>query len=110
PPPPAGFARPIRAALPLCAIAALFMICEGAMADWTGVYLADVVQAPQALAAIGYAAFSAAMVAGRLAGDGAVRALGRARVVGGGAALAAGGLALAVAAPSLAAAAIGFAL
>ncbi|MGO9418660.1 MFS transporter [Roseiarcus sp.] len=110
PAPPAGFARPIRAALPLCAIAALFMICEGAMADWTGVYLADVVRAPQALAAIGYAAFSAAMVAGRLAGDGAVRALGRARVVGGGAALAAAGLTLAVAVPGLGSSSIGFAL
>lgn len=107
---PAGFAAPVRAALPLCAIAALFMICEGATADWSGVYLADVVRAPQNLVALGYAAFSAAMVAGRVAGDGAVRAFGRAPVVGGGAALAALGLALAVAAPSVVVTPIGFAL
>jgi hypothetical protein len=50
------------------------------------------------------------MIAGRLAGDGAVRAWGRARVVGWGAWLASGGLALAVFAPSLATASIGFAL
>lgn len=106
----AGFALPVRAALPLCAIAALFMICEGAMADWTGVYLADVVGAPAGTAAIGYAAFSAAMIAGRLAGDTAVGAFGRARVVGGGAALAALGLALAVGHPSLTLSPIGFAL
>ncbi len=80
------------------------------MADWTGVYLTEVVRAPQALAAIGYAAFSAAMVAGRLVGDGAVRAQGRARVVGGGAALAAVGLALAVTVPNVAPSSIGFAL
>ncbi len=107
---PAGFVLPVGAALPLCAIAALFMTCEGAMADWTGVYLAEVARVPHNLAAVGYAAFSAAMIAGRLAGDGAVRALGRARVVGGGAALAAVGLTLAVAAPSLALSSIGFAL
>jgi len=107
---PVALARPVRAVLPLCVIAALFFVTEGAMADWSGVYLADVVRVPQNLVAVGYAAFSAAMVAGRLAGDGAVRALGRARVIGGGAALAAVGLALAVAAPSLALSAIGFAL
>ena len=106
----AGLAAPIRAALPLCAVAMLFMICEGAMADWTGVYLAEVVRAPPNLTAIGYAAFSSAMIAGRLAGDEAVRMLGRARVVGGGAALAAAGLALAVAVPNFAASSIGFAL
>jgi MFS family permease len=108
--PPPSLARPIRAALPLCAIAALFFITEGAMADWSGVYLADVVRVPQDLVAVGYAAFSAAMVAGRLAGDGAVRAFGRAPVIGGGAALAAAGLALAVSVPSLVPVAIGFAL
>jgi len=107
---PANFVRPIRAALPLCAIAALFFVTEGAMADWSGVYLADVVRVPQNLVAVGYAAFSAAMVAGRLAGDGAVRAFGRAAVIGGGAALAAAGLALAVAVPSLIPVASGFAL
>ncbi len=106
----AGFALPVRAVLPLAAIAALFMICEGAMADWTGVYLAEVVGAPQNLAAIGYAAFSAAMIVGRLAGDEAVRAFGRARVVGGGALLAAVGLALAVAVPEASPSSVGFAL
>ena len=80
------------------------------MADWSGVFLAEVAGSPPALAAVGYAAFSGAMVAGRLAGDGAVRALGRPRIVGGGAALAAAGLALAVAVPSLGLSSIGFAL
>jgi MFS family permease len=105
-----GIAPPIRTALPLCVAALLCMICEGAMADWTGVYLAETAKAPQAMAPIGFAAFSAAMVVGRLLGDNAVRAWGRARVVRWGATLAAGGLALAVVAPGLAAATLGFAL
>jgi hypothetical protein len=113
PVPPAAkiaLAIPMRAALPLCAAALLSAICEGAMADWTGVYLADVVRTRPEATSLGYAAFSAAMVAGRLTGDGAVRAWGRARVVSWGAWLASAGLALAVFAPSLATAAIGFAL
>jgi len=107
---PVAIARPHLAALPLCAIAALFMVTEGAMADWSGVYLAEVVRAPQNLLATGYAAFSVAMVAGRLLGDGAVRSLGRPRVVGGGAALAAAGLTLAVAVPNVGFVALGLAL
>jgi MFS family permease len=80
------------------------------MADWTGVYLADVVRTRPEATSFGYAAFSVAMIAGRLTGDRAVRAWGRARVVSWGAWLASGGLALAVFAPSLATASIGFAL
>jgi hypothetical protein len=105
-----GLAPPFRAALPLCVAALLCMGCEGAMADWTGVYLAETARAPQAMASIGFAAFSATMVFGRLLGDNAVRAWGRARVVGWGAILAAAGLTLAVVDPRLAPATLGFAL
>jgi MFS family permease len=109
-PPAPGLARPIRAALPLCAAAALCMLCEGAMADWTGVYLAEVASALQAVASIGFAVFSAAMLTCRLLGDSAVRAFGRAAVVRWGATLAAAGLALAVAEPRVATSTVGFAL
>jgi hypothetical protein len=97
-------------ALPLCAAAGLGMVCEGAVADWSAVYLRTVGSAPPGPAAAGYAAFSAAMLAGRLAGDGAVRALGRVAVVGLGGALATAGLALAVAMPAPLPGAAGFAL
>ena len=80
------------------------------MGDWVGVYLTETAHTPQAIAPIGFAAFSATMVVGRLLGDSAVRAWGRARVVRGGAALAAAGLALAVVDPRLAPATLGFAL
>ncbi len=45
------------------------MLCEGAAADWSAVYLHDSLGAPAALAALGYAAFAAAMVVQRLSGD-----------------------------------------
>ena len=101
-------ADPRRAAALVAAF--LCMMCEGAMADWTGVYLAEAADVAQATASIGFAAFSATMVAGRLIGDGAVRAWGRARVVRWGAILSACGLALAVVDPRLVPATIGFAL
>ena len=49
---------------------------EGAVADWSAIFLHDVIKATEAQAALGYAAFSAAMVTMRLAGDHAVRGLG----------------------------------
>jgi MFS family permease len=98
------------ALLPLCVAALLCMACEGAMGDWAGVYLMETAHTPQALAPIGFAAFSATMVVGRLLGDNAVRAWGRARVVRWGATLAAAGLALAVLDPNVGSATLGFAL
>jgi len=103
-------APPVGALLPLCVAALLCMGCEGAMGDWVGVYLMETAHAPQAIAPVGFAAFSATMVVGRLLGDNAVRAWGRARVVRWGATLAAAGLALAVVDPRLGPATLGFAL
>jgi MFS family permease len=106
----AHIAPPTGALLPLCVAALLCMGCEGAMGDWVGVYLMETARAPQAMAPIGFAAFSATMVVGRLLGDNAVSAWGRARVVRWGATLAAAGLALAVVDPRLGPATLGFAL
>ena len=39
------------------------------MGDWSGVYLAEVIRTTEAFAALGFAAFSATMTLGRLAGD-----------------------------------------
>jgi predicted MFS family arabinose efflux permease len=55
--------------LALGAVALCAMIGEGAMADWSAVYLRNVLQTTEGLAAAGYAAFSVAMLAGRWAGD-----------------------------------------
>ena len=80
---------------------------EGAVADWSGVFLMQA-GATAARAAAGFAGFSAAMVLGRVFGDWTVRRLGPAVVLRGGAALAAAGFGLAVAWP--AAGVAGFAL
>ena len=106
----AGFAWPSRARLGLCAVAALSFLIEGTAADWSGIYLRTELGASVSLASASLVAFAAAMVAGRLCGDLAVRRFGPARVVGWGSVLAGLGLLGTVASPSVAAAAAGFAL
>jgi MFS family permease len=106
---PAPFRLPSRAMLALGFIAFLCMMIEGAIADWSGTYLVHS-QVPVARAALGYAAFSAAMVLGRLTGDAVVARLGQIRVVAAGGVLAAVGLLVLAAVPGLATGAAGFAL
>ncbi|WP_263356115.1 MFS transporter [Acidicapsa ligni] len=60
---------PDPALLRLAGIAFLGLFAEGAMADWDGVYLNTSVGVSLSLAAIGYAAFSLSMAAGRFCGD-----------------------------------------
>lgn len=111
---PAGggvsLALPERAAAGLCVTVAFIFMVEGAMIDWSGVYLSTVTGASTAGAAAGYAAFSLAMAGGRGVGDIVVRALGPRRVVVWGGLLAATGIALAVVVPRPGVAAVGFAL
>jgi MFS family permease len=66
------------------------------VADWSGVFLATVAGASAADAAAGYAAFSIAMVVGRLLGDRFVRNLGRVQALRLGAGLTAFGIAVAL--------------
>jgi MFS family permease len=63
------FRLPPRALWALGAIAFCTAIGEGAMADWSGVYLAREIGTTTAFAALGFAAFSLTMTAGRLLGD-----------------------------------------
>jgi fucose permease len=97
-PEPTGvaLARPPRALLGLGLLALLGLLAEGAMADWSAVYLHDTLGASSALAAVGFAAFSLAMAAGRFAGDSLVQGLGPRRVLRVSGAIAAGGLGLAL--------------
>jgi fucose permease len=63
------------------------------MADWSAVYLHDTLGASPAVAAIGFAAFSLAMAAGRFTGDALVGRLGPRLVLRAFSAVAAAGLA-----------------
>jgi fucose permease len=92
----AALARPRRALLGLGILALLGLVAEGAMADWSAVYLHDALGASSAVAAVGFAAFSLAMAAGRFAGDALVQGLGPRRVLRVSGAVAAGGLAVAL--------------
>lgn len=104
-----AFARPNRALLGLGIISFCVLLGEGAMADWSAVYLDGTLRTGPGFAAAGYAAFSLAMALGRLFGDGVTARFGAARVVRLGAAVAAIGLGAALAAGHPYAALAGFA-
>jgi predicted MFS family arabinose efflux permease len=91
-----AFARPSRPLLLLGLVAFCVLFGEGAVADWSAVYLRDVGRAGPALAAAGYAAFSLMMAAGRFVGDALTVCLGPAWLVRLGGSSAAVGIALAV--------------
>ena len=77
---------------PLGILALLGLLAEGAMADWGAVYLHDTLGSSPSVAALGFAAFSLAMAAGRFSGDAMVGRLGPRRVLRGSSAVAAVGL------------------
>lgn len=91
-----AFAPPSRVLLALGVVAFCSMLGEGAVADWSAVYLRSGLGASAGFAAAGFAAFSLMMAAGRLAGDWLTLRLGPVVVVRAGGALAASGLAAAL--------------
>jgi predicted MFS family arabinose efflux permease len=88
----------------------ILFLTEGAVLDWSAVFLADVRGMSPAHAGLGYAAFAATMTMGRLTGDRFVRRVGSKVTVIGGALLAAAGLALATLISSWPVALLGYAL
>jgi MFS family permease len=84
----------------LSAIGFCVFLSEGAIADWAGVYLHQVLRSSDAFGAAGYAVFSSAMAVFRFCGDTITRRIGRVRVIRYGGIIAAAGLAAAVVAPS----------
>lgn len=76
----------------LSAIGFCILLSEGAMADWTAVFLKQVLDAGPGTAAAGYALFSAAMAIFRFLGDIITARLGAIRTVRTGSLVAAAGL------------------
>ncbi|HKG94476.1 MAG TPA: MFS transporter [Gemmatimonadaceae bacterium] len=101
--------RPTRALALLGVVAFCVLFGEGAMANWSAVYLREVGGAGPGLAAAGFAAFSLTMAAGRAAGDALTTRLGAARLARAGGVVAALGVAAAMAVPRPWAAVLGFA-
>ncbi len=104
-----AFARPTRALVGLGVISFCVLLGEGAMADWSAVYLSNDLRTGPGFAAAGYAAFSLTMATGRLFGDRLADALGPATLVRLGGTIAAAGLAFGLLVATPAAALLGFA-
>jgi MFS family permease len=98
---------PLKPLIGLAVVAFCVLLGEGAVADWSAVYLNRFTG--QGLAATGYAAFSLMMAAGRFTGDRMRAHLGSVAVVRWGSALAAVGLGVGLAAGNMIPALIGFA-
>ena len=73
-----------RALLPLGVLAFSVLLCEGAIGDWSAVYLRESLGSPPAFAAAGFLVFSLAMTVGRLTGDWLTLRFGPARIIQGG--------------------------
>jgi MFS family permease len=86
-------ARPGAAILLLGTVGLCGLLVEGAVADWSAVYLRDNLGTSAGFAASGFAAFALAMTAGRLLGDRLAARFGPVRLVRVGGLVSAAGLA-----------------
>ncbi len=75
------FVKPDRQLMLLGLIAFSCMVCEGAMADWGGVYFKKIVHAPVNLTILGYVVFMGTMATGRFLGDFLVTKFGVKRIL-----------------------------
>jgi predicted MFS family arabinose efflux permease len=102
------FAVPRGLVLVVGALCFICFLAEGAMLDWSAVFLATQRAWPPGDAGFGYAVFAGGMTLGRLTGDRVVRAVGPRVILTGGAMLAAGALAAAILVPGRGLALAGF--
>ncbi|MGF6757108.1 MFS transporter [Paraburkholderia sp. GAS42] len=109
-PPASGFALPSAGVMKLAALAFLCMMVEGAVADWSAVFLRSTLSGEASIAALGYSAFAFSMAACRVIGDVSVHRFGSSKVVAIGGLVAATGLALVLGLPNVLTACVGFAL
>ena len=103
------FQLPARVLWGLGVVAFAAAISEGAMADWSALYLTDVVLADEGVAALGFAVYSIMMTLGRLAGDRLAARFSPAGVVRVSGVIASAGLLLAILVPQIPSTLIGFA-
>ncbi len=91
-PPGPVFSVPSPALAGLAALLFCVLLAEGAVSNWSAVYLRKGLGASAGVAGLGYAAFSAAMAIGRLYGDRLLERFGASQLVQTGAFVAACGL------------------
>jgi predicted MFS family arabinose efflux permease len=74
------FVLPRGPVLALGILAFMVLLAEGAIADWSSVYITKVLQTGPGIAALGYASFSLMMAIGRLSGDRFVANMGTVKI------------------------------
>jgi predicted MFS family arabinose efflux permease len=94
----------------LGALCFISFLAEGAVLDWSAVFLRDIRMVDVSLAGIGYGVFSVAMAAGRFAGDRITHSMGSRRVLRIGSCIAGLGFLLAAGVPWTAGVLLGFVL
>ena len=103
-----AFAKPDKRILLLGLTAFCSMLCEGAVANWSGVYFKKILNAPVSLTILGYVAFMSMMSLGRFTGDRFITRFGITLLLRGGGTLICTGFVLIVTASHIAMATIGF--
>ncbi|MEI2579139.1 MFS transporter [Scytonema sp. PRP1] len=103
------FVLPTRSLIGLGVVAFCVFLGEGAMADWSAIYLSRTLETGAGIASAGYAVFSLAMAVCRLIGDRLTQSLGPVRMVRFGGIMAAIGMGLSLLIAQPVAALIGFA-
>ncbi|VVO37324.1 MFS transporter [Pseudomonas fluorescens] len=104
------FAVPRGIVLFLGALCFIVFLTEGAILDWSAVFLVSSRGLEPSIAGLGYASFAAAMTVGRLTGDAIVSKLGGVRVVALGGLCAAAGMIVSLGIDGWAASLVGYAL
>ena len=104
------FALPRGIVLFLGILCCIVFLVEGAMLDWSGVFLTGYRGVPEAQSGFGFASFALAMTVGRLTGDGIVNRLGPRMTVAGGGSLAVLGIVTSSLIPSWECSLVGYAL
>ncbi|WP_312703387.1 MFS transporter [Stutzerimonas nitrititolerans] len=110
---PAGgvaFVRPSGLVLLVGALCFVVYLAEGAVLDWSALYLTGEKQLETTSGGLGYAAFALMVTVGRFAGGRVVNSLGTARVVAFGGLLAAAGIGLSIITDHWALALLGYGL
>lgn len=105
-----SFALPPRPLLLMGLVSFCALVSEGAVADWSAVYLREDLASSVGLAATGYAIFALLMALGRLTGDWLTQRFGPTSLVRSGGVLVMVGIAMAVLISSPYAAIVGFGL
>ncbi len=105
-----GIKLPSPTILGISFICMVTFMAEGCVADWSAIYLREILHSPKELVSLGYAGFSIAMTIGRLNGDSLIAGIGSKKIVIAGCLLAATGFLIVVMAPGVMVAIAGYIL